>query len=359
MTTELAAMNQELLSSIVLNGDLSKLNPMQLMQYYGYRCKQLGLDPSSQPFGILVLKGKKVLYPNKGCAEQLNKIYKISHVVVSTETVKDVYIVRVRASMPDGQHCDNVGAVNIAGLTGDELANAIMKSETKGHRRSTLSLLGLGMTDETEIETIKGAQTIQLSPEEMQKALDIPTDKKVAQYQLPNNSPTQFSQQVTTQIPVVTSRKPEVAQEQTSGFIQETPTPATTEEKKNTSKGNGKTLYVKITEVFKKEGGAAANMTCTHIRSNKSIRATVWKNSFGKPNPIYDQIDQGLIGTEATLNGYFRDSTNAQYPEPSFFVTSFFKTEKAKDQGIAEDVPALNNDVEFGDFDNKSSDIPF
>ncbi|MDU5950540.1 MAG: hypothetical protein E6Z15_26195, partial [Paenibacillus macerans] len=47
-------------------------------------------------------------------------------------------------------------------LTADELANAIMKAETKAKRRVTLSLSGLGMMDESEIETIEGAERIEV-----------------------------------------------------------------------------------------------------------------------------------------------------------------------------------------------------
>lgn len=46
------------------------------------------------------------------------------------------------------------GAVAIASLKGDGLANALMKAETKAKRRLTLSMCGLGMLDETELETI-------------------------------------------------------------------------------------------------------------------------------------------------------------------------------------------------------------
>jgi hypothetical protein len=38
------------------------------------------------------------------------------------------------------------------------LANALMKAETKAKRRATLSICGLGMLDETEVEDIQGAQ---------------------------------------------------------------------------------------------------------------------------------------------------------------------------------------------------------
>jgi hypothetical protein len=41
--------------------------------------------------------------------------------------------------------------VNIEGLKGEALANALMKAETKAKRRATLSAVGLGMMDESEI----------------------------------------------------------------------------------------------------------------------------------------------------------------------------------------------------------------
>jgi hypothetical protein len=49
------------------------------------------------------------------------------------------------------------GAVNISGLKGEMLANAMMKAETKAKRRATLSICGLGLLDEVEVETIPGA----------------------------------------------------------------------------------------------------------------------------------------------------------------------------------------------------------
>jgi hypothetical protein len=49
------------------------------------------------------------------------------------------------------------GAVSIANLRGDDLANALMKAETKAKRRATLSICGLGWMDETELETVPNA----------------------------------------------------------------------------------------------------------------------------------------------------------------------------------------------------------
>jgi hypothetical protein len=47
-----------------------------------------------------------------------------------------------------------VGAINVKGKGGDDLANALMKAETKAKRRVTLSIAGLGMTDESELHSI-------------------------------------------------------------------------------------------------------------------------------------------------------------------------------------------------------------
>ena len=47
-----------------------------------------------------------------------------------------------------------MGAVSTAGLKGEALANSMMKATTKSKRRVTLSICGLGMLDETEIDSI-------------------------------------------------------------------------------------------------------------------------------------------------------------------------------------------------------------
>ena len=50
MTDELKTITPDIISSLVINGDLSKLNPMQKVELYNYRCHQAGLDPSAKPF---------------------------------------------------------------------------------------------------------------------------------------------------------------------------------------------------------------------------------------------------------------------------------------------------------------------
>ena len=153
---EVATLDSGIMSSLVINGDLSKLSPDQKMQYYRAFCDRLGLDPITQPFKLLRLNGKEILYADKGATQQLSKVHNISHEVTRKESVGDVYVVTVRAKMGD-RFTDEDGAVTIAGLKGDALANALMKAVTKAKRRAVLALVGLGMMDETEIETVKGA----------------------------------------------------------------------------------------------------------------------------------------------------------------------------------------------------------
>ncbi len=142
------------IEAALMRGDLSQLSPEQKLSYYKNVCETVGLNPLTKPFEYLKLNGKEVLYTTKGCAEQLRSIHKISIKVVDKQKIDDVYIVTAEANSVD--RCDSsTGAVSIAGLKGEQLANAMMKAETKAKRRVTLSICGLNMLDELEVETIK------------------------------------------------------------------------------------------------------------------------------------------------------------------------------------------------------------
>jgi len=154
-TTQL---NPDTLSRLVVQGDLSKLSEGQKVEYYTSLCHATGLSPVSQPFAYLRLNGKEVLYATKSATDQLRKVYSASVTITARETIGDVYVVTAKATV--GTRSDeSTGAVSVAGLRGDSLANAFMKAETKAKRRVTLSLFGLGMLDESEIESIPNAQT--------------------------------------------------------------------------------------------------------------------------------------------------------------------------------------------------------
>lgn len=178
-----------IIESIVLAGDLSKLKPDQKVAYYNYRCQQAGLDPSAKPFDLLNLSGKQVLYANAGATQQLCNIHKLSTQITHRERVDDIYLVSCRVTGADGRISENHGAVSVGGLKGDALANAILKATTKAIRRSVLAHCGLGMLDETEVETIPGARVapvvVQVASESPPKPPEEPVEPSGIPLMLP------------------------------------------------------------------------------------------------------------------------------------------------------------------------------
>lgn len=146
--------NYEILEKVVMEGDLSRLSPEERLKYYSDTCKSLGLNPLTRPFEYIKLNGKLTLYAKKDCTEQLRRTNKISIISMTNQLIGDVYVVTAQAKSIDGREDVATGAVSIKGLVGDALANAYLKAETKAKRRVTLSICGLGMTDESEIESI-------------------------------------------------------------------------------------------------------------------------------------------------------------------------------------------------------------
>ena len=139
---------------VIVHGDLSKLAPQQKVSLYKAICDSVGLNPLTQPFAYLVLNGREVLYAKREATEQLRKIHKVSIEIRSRELVEGIYVVTARATLPEGRVDENIGCVPLEGLKGEARANAMMKGETKAKRRVTLSICGLGMLDETEVESL-------------------------------------------------------------------------------------------------------------------------------------------------------------------------------------------------------------
>jgi len=154
------ANNSEMISNLILNGDLSKMDNVMKTDYYNQFCKALNLNPLTKPFQLLKLSGKEVLYATKDCTEQLRKLNGVSVVELVQEMKEGLCITKCKVQDSALRYDIATGAVNIKGISGDALANAIMKSETKAKRRATLSVCGLGMLDESEIETIDNAQKV-------------------------------------------------------------------------------------------------------------------------------------------------------------------------------------------------------
>ena len=140
--------------SLVIRGDMSGLSPRDRALHYTQVCRDLGLNPASQPFAYLRLNGKEVLYATRGCTDHLARIHRVTRATIDGPKVIDlagtklVFCV-VKVSMPDGRSETATATVPLV-----DPVNVLMKCETKAKRRATLSILGLSVLDEMELETI-------------------------------------------------------------------------------------------------------------------------------------------------------------------------------------------------------------
>jgi hypothetical protein len=147
-------MSESGLRQVLADGDLAALNSEQRYAYYQSVCESVGLNPLTRPLEYIELNGKLTLYAKRDATDQLRHKYQVSIEIIDRSTQEHVYIVRARATMPDGRADESLGAVSLEGLAGEALANALMKAETKAKRRVALSICGLGMLDETEVDSI-------------------------------------------------------------------------------------------------------------------------------------------------------------------------------------------------------------
>jgi hypothetical protein len=147
----------------LVNGDLAPLSTEERINYYRSVCRSVGLNPLTKPFEFMLLNGKVRLYALKSCADQLRAIHGISidpPIVVET----DQWItVTVTGTDRTGRRDSEIGVVSAKDMQSHH-GNALMKAMTKAKRRLTLSMCGLGMLDETEVDDIPGYQKQELSP---------------------------------------------------------------------------------------------------------------------------------------------------------------------------------------------------
>ncbi len=146
------------IEAALMGGDLSQLTPEQKLTYYHDVCASLELNPLTKPFAFLKFQGKEVMYATKDCTDQLRSRRNVSVSIVDRAIMDDLLIVTARATLPSNRSDESIGALAVKGLVGDARANAMMKAETKAKRRVTLSICGLGIMDESEIETLPMAQ---------------------------------------------------------------------------------------------------------------------------------------------------------------------------------------------------------
>lgn len=174
LTDEQAAVMER----VLMMGDLAPLSEAERIAYYHGLCRSMRLNPFTKPFEYIVLDNKLTLYALKNCTDQLRNRDRISTEITSREVIDGIYVVTARAFDGSGRQEESTGAVSLvkeggqwktgrndkryfesdgtfAPLRPDDRANAYMKAETKAKRRATLSMSGLSMLDESELDTIE------------------------------------------------------------------------------------------------------------------------------------------------------------------------------------------------------------
>lgn len=139
---------------VLVTGNLSVLTPPERVAYFNRVCDSLALNPLTKPFEFITLNNKLTLYATKACTDQLRQLRGVSINIEDQRQVGDLYMVTVTATDSTGRQDSDMGVVTTKNLSGENLANAMLKAVTKAKRRVTLSICGLGMLDETEVADI-------------------------------------------------------------------------------------------------------------------------------------------------------------------------------------------------------------
>jgi hypothetical protein len=144
----------KMVESMVMRGDISALSPEHRVRFYVQTCEGLGLNPHSQPFAFLKLNGKEVMYATRGATDQLAAMHRINRRIIDGPKIVDIAGAKVAYCVAEATHPNGRTETATATLPVTDPPNLYMKLETKAKRRVTLSILGLGLLDETELDNI-------------------------------------------------------------------------------------------------------------------------------------------------------------------------------------------------------------
>jgi hypothetical protein len=156
---EQATLLDEILADVVAAGkDTSALAREDRAALLTGLARRLGLNPLSGAVMFLRTNGRETLYVTKAGTDQIAARERLRRETIRGPEVieierRKVVLCQVRATHPDGR-----SEVSTATLALADPVIDLMKCETKAKRRATLSVCGLGLLAEDEIETIPGGR---------------------------------------------------------------------------------------------------------------------------------------------------------------------------------------------------------
>ena len=139
-------------------GDPRQMTDDERAGYVATMCRALRLNPLTRPVQFLLLNGRELLYITRTATDQLAAMHGLNRETIDGPRVIDLAGTKLvfavcRATLPNGRIETATATVPLV-----DPVNVLMKCETKAKRRATLSILGLGVLAEDEVETIPGAQ---------------------------------------------------------------------------------------------------------------------------------------------------------------------------------------------------------
>jgi hypothetical protein len=107
----------EVVWDAIANANIETLTSDERATYYKFVCDSLGLNAFTRPLEYIELNGKLTLYAKRDATDQLRRMHHVSVEIVDRAVHEEVYIVRARATLPDGRADESLGAVNIGAST--------------------------------------------------------------------------------------------------------------------------------------------------------------------------------------------------------------------------------------------------
>jgi len=141
------AIEEAAVQQFVLTQDMSTLRPVQQIAFIQWEKNRLGVKGHCIDLLENKKTGKVVPYYNDECATQMkhNRGASVKYTDRGFETLGDTTLFRVvcEVTKADGRTEPRTAYLDVSGLKGQELGNALMKAESKAHRRAVLKSFGL------------------------------------------------------------------------------------------------------------------------------------------------------------------------------------------------------------------------
>lgn len=141
----------------LLRNDLRGLTRESIGELVAELTRRMGVDPALAPIDLIADKGGALrVYINARGAAELAKRHELSDeaLEVDIREAPPVVIVKVAKTDPDGRVLRDVGAASFDPTVPMTLARAVKAATTSAHRRATLRMVGVFVSEPESWDTV-------------------------------------------------------------------------------------------------------------------------------------------------------------------------------------------------------------